>query len=445
MKSQTVKILRYNSEGAGIGALESGKTVFVPFAVSGETVEISVSGEQKNFAFGKLEKVIEASTNRVTPVCPVYGRCGGCALMHISYEKQLEIKKEIVQGSLKRIAGIDFEPADTVPSPDSFGYRNKTSLSVSAAGGGPSIGFYETGSHNVAGIDSCPICGGWLSPVIDIFKKYIAGYKVPVYDSATGKGLIRHIVARRFLGTVQICAVINGAALPETKALIAMLQEKCSSFSLSLSVNTAKTEIILGDKIIKLSGGGKQAGSIAGIKYSAGIDSFLQVNTKVAESLYLKALELSEADENDTVIDAYSGIGILTALFARKARKVYGIETVPAAVADANALMRENGIGNAQNILGDCGKILPRLVEEIGRDFIAVLDPPRKGCDKAVVDALIQNPARKIIYISCDPATLSRDLKLLTAPGTYRLTYCQPFDMFPQTPNIETLSCLTRI
>ena len=391
-KHETVKILRYNSDGAGVGTLASGKTVFVPFTAAGETVEISVVQEQKNYAIAETVKIIEASPDRVSPRCPVFGKCGGCQLMHISYEKQLEIKRDILRGALKRIGGIDFEPEAAAPSTP-FCYRNKAALFKAQAGGKTSAGFYASNSHDIVDIEYCPICGDWLTKIISDFRaKNAAG------DCVT---------ARRIGGRVQ-CA--------------------------------------FGDRNAALSGGERLNGECAGIKYSVDINSFLQVNPDVAETMYLKALELSGVNENDIVIDAYSGIGILTALFARRAKKAYGIEIVPQAVADANRLMLENGITNAENILADCGRELPRLLNHsaVGR-LIIILDPPRKGCDRAVVDALIQYPADKIIYISCDPATLSRDLKLLTAGNIYKLTYARPFDMFPQTSNIEALICLEKI
>ena len=383
--------MRYNSDGAGVATLANGKTVFVPFTAAGETVEISVTREQKNFAEAKIERIIGASPDRVSPLCPVYGRCGGCQLMHISYKKQLEIKRDILRGALKRIGGIDFQPSDTVPSAP-FGYRNKAALFTVKSGGEQLTGFYASGSHDVVDIKTCPICGDWLTKIIsDIRVKNTAG------DCVT---------ARCIGGRVQ-CA--------------------------------------RGDRNAALSGGERLNGQFLGIKYSADINSFLQVNMGIAEKLYLKALELSCVGKNDVVIDAYSGIGILTALFARRAKKAYGMEIVPQAVADANRLMRENGITNAENILADCGKELPRLLNHPAQRLTVVLDPPRKGCDKAVIDALIQTPADKIIYISCDPATLSRDLKLLTGSNIYKLTYVQPFDMFPQTADIEALVCLEKI
>ncbi len=456
---EIVKIQRYNSEGEGVGVLNSGKSVFVPFTAAGETVEIDIVHEKKNLALGKLARVIKASPDRTPPVCPAYTRCGGCSLMHIDYQKQLEIKTGIVAGALKKIGGLDFEPLPCVPSPDTFGCRNKAGLPVSIGGGETVIGFYEKGSHNVANIDSCPIHGGWLDEIIAVFRQYITEYGVTVYDENTKKGLIRHIVARRLSGGLQICAVINGAALPHQEALIEALSKRFDDFSLLISINTVHNNVIMGDRTLALFGDEKLQGSTCGISYSVGIDSFLQVNAKVSEAMYFKAVEIARAGKADTVIDAYSGIGIMTAMFAKPARYVYGMEIVPQATHDADMLMKANGITNVKNITADCGKALPALIGRVRKEtadsaakaggqedgkLIVVLDPPRKGCDPAVISALNKCRADRIIYISCDPATLARDLKQLTVPGAYTLEYVQPFDMFPQTANVETLVCLER-
>lgn len=464
----TVTVDSLGINGEGVARLDSGMAVFVTGALKGETVRIKLILVKKNFAIGKLIEVITPSQDRVAPKCPVFGKCGGCALQHLKYESQTGYKSEYVKDTLARVGGVECEVVPCVPSDKYYAYRNKIQLPVTDGGtSGINIGFFRGGSHDVVDIERCDLHEDWADKLIATVRQFARLTGAKGYNEISGKGLLRHIVARFIDGKIVVCVVINARELTGAEVFSRLLSERFGTdWGLYTSVNTARTNVIMGAAPVHISGLKTLDGFIGGVKYSVRIESFLQVNEAVAEKIYTKAVKLASGIQGDIIIDAYSGIGILTAMLSKTAKAAVGIEIVEPATKDADATMRLNGIDNVINITGDCGELLPRVLDAIytgggnpnaAASFVkarlnntdttpkvtVVLDPARKGCDQPVLDALLRHPVDNIIYISCNPATLSRDVGILRSG--YTVTYAQAYDMFPQTPHVETVVLMSRV
>lgn len=436
---------------------------FVPFSLIGEKIKFKVLKVTKNIAFCKLLEVLTPAEQRVRPRCRVYGKCGGCQLQHLRYKDQLKLKTSTVKDCLKKIAGIDFEVMPCVKSDLEYEYRNKLQLPVRNDNGEVKIGFFAQNSHRIVEVSECPIQNSWCSDIISAVKQFITENKISCYDEFSGEGLVRHVVVRKVDLSLIITIVINGQSLPNYQELIKILSLKFKKFSLFINENTGSNNVILGDKFKLLFGEQRYYTEEFGIKYPVNVQSFMQVNNYVKSKLYSSVIDLIKADENTIVIDAYSGAGLMTALLSKTAKKAYGIEIISEAVEAGNELAKQNGLEDkVYNICAPCEDELPKLITNSmveNAKISVVLDPPRKGCDKKVLDAILSAKPDKVVYVSCSPQTLARDLGVLT--GTlaydgselkkstninpiYQIEKVQPFDMFPQTKHVETLVCLAR-
>ena len=440
---------------------------FVPFALVGEKVTFKVLKVSKTkegyIAFCKLIEVLTPADERVRPQCKYFRKCGGCALQHLKYKEQLKAKTQTVKDCFRKIAGITLNPKNAVKSDLEYAYRNKLQLPIRNTKDGNFLGFFAENSHRLVPITECAIQKEWSTKIIEVFNEFISKYNVSCYNDETKQGLLRHVVVRSVDKSLIICTVINGTELPYADKLIELLGQKFMKFSFYVNENVSDNNVILGDKFTLLYGADKVNTEEFGIKYSIGAQSFMQVNDGVKSRLYSDVVKALELDANTVVIDAYSGAGLMTALFAKNAKKAIGIEIVAEAVESANNLAKANGLTNKMvNICAPCEVELPRVINEVknGNDKVAVvLDPPRKGCDYNVLQAVLSAKPDKIVYVSCSPQTLARDVGILTGTlaydgnelkkvlepnGEYEICSAQAYDMFPQTKHVETLVCLVR-
>ena len=432
----TIVSMGCNMEGI---ARHDGFVIFVPFAILGEEVEIKILKVQKDYAYAKLLNVLSPSTYRTQPLCPYFTKCGGCDCQHIDYAYACELKRDMVKSTLEHICKCPIIVNNTVSSDNSYFYRNKVAFPVSPCS--RKIGMYAPNSHRIVEIDNCLIQNKWVKELINCVNEYIEKSGVSVYDETTEKGTLRHVVARGNDDGVLVTLVINGNGLKNTKPLIDLLQSKFENFGLNLNINTKKSNAILTDKFVNICGLKELKFDEFGVKYAVGNGSFLQVNNYIKKAIYNAVLTNIERDE--IVIEGYSGAGLMTAMLASKAKHVYGVEIVEEAVKSADELMKKNDIKNVTNICGKCEEEIPKLIGKIEKSIV-VLDPPRKGCDLKVIEALAKAKPSKIIYVSCAPNTLGRDIKNLTelSCGAYEIESITPFDMFPQTKHVETLAVL---
>lgn len=442
-----IDILSEGMNGEGV-AKADGIVIFVPQTMVGEKVLAEITAIKKSFAIAKVIKIIEPSQYRVIPECKICFKCGGCEMLHIDYNHQLEIKKQNVKNCIDKECRIDSKVDDVVASPKRVGYRNKIQLPVTRQNNQVVAGYFAQDSHKVIPFctqnqeGKCLLNDEAMQGIITSFLNYVAKFNISTYDETNHKGLIRHLVIRKVGDKFAVCVVANGKTLPRYKEFIADLQAKGYDFSLYLSPNERKTNVIMGDEVITLFGEKVLKCNTLGVNYYVSPQSFMQINDDVRDMIYSRVGEIIENSNIDNVIDAYSGIGIMSNIFARYAKKVYAIEIVKQAVDDAKILAKANGNENKiVNICGDCAKELPAVISKLDKSIV-VIDPPRKGCDKAVLDSIIKAGPTKIIYISCNPATLARDLKLLS--DTYSIDSITPYDMFPQTKHVETLVVLSK-
>ena len=463
IKEGTVVAMGMNGEGV---LKDDGKVVFVPFAITGERIKYKILKESDNIVYGKVLEVFTPAEERVRPKCSVFGKCGGCQLQHIRYAAQLKIKEDNIVNCFRKIAFLDVSVKPTVRGDDEFGYRNKLQLPVSVdERGNTVIGFYAENSHRVVPISDCPINAVWTADIIEAFTEYFKLTGLTGYKEASYSGDIREIAVREAKGKLIITVVATIDKLPAQDKLLEILREKVKYvFSLYLNVNRAHNNVIYGDKFIHLYGSKEYSADMLGIKYKVGVQSFMQVNDCVCAKLYSAVNTLADADENTVIIDAYSGAGLMTALLAKHAKKAIGIEIVPEAVRLANALARQNGLAEKiTNYQGKCEEIMPDIIDKEKREgnkTVIVLDPPRKGVELSVIDAVKNSKADKIIYVSCKPSTLARDVGLIvgtlchdgseikkadSVSSDYIVESVRPFDMFAQTKHVETICVLARV
>ena len=420
-----IESLGINGEGV---AKVDGAVVFVPYALPGEKVLAKIIFAKSSFYVAKILNIITSSPFRVLPPCPYFNKCGGCDIQHLCYEQQLLFKQNLVKNNLKNIAKVDVNVLPCEPSPNTLEYRNKFSFPISKNG----VGMFKQNSHEIINIDNCHIQQPWAKDVIQIFNAFIKQSGNSVYDEQTKKGLLKHLVCRMEQNQLLVCVVINGSKLKNANLLIEMLKQKFNKFGLITNINTLCNNVIFGDKFEYFYGLKNITISQNQVLFNVSINSFLQVNSQIANLIYDN---VTNQVENEVVVNAYSGAGLLTAMLAKKAKQVYGIEIIDSAHLNAEELIKLNSITNVKNICGDVKIELPKI-----KNFdTIVLDPPRKGCDKSVIDLINNQKPNKIVYVSCDSATLSRDIKNLT---NYSVELIKPFDMFPQTKHVETLAIL---
>ena len=455
----TVKITDMGTDGEGIGHLEdsdalsgNGYTLFVKDAVLGDTVRAKIVKPKKGYAFARLEEVLEPSPDRVEPVCAYARQCGGCQLQAVSYEKQLAFKDRKVKNNLIRIGGFapDFVE-EIMEAPvgmeHPFHYRNKAQFPVGTDKNGRLIaGFYAGRTHTIIENRDCALGVAENKIVLDIVLDFCTEKKIPAYDETTGKGLLRHVLIRKGFSTGQImvCLILNGSSFAAEQELADRLFEKVPGMtSFSVNSNTERTNVIMGSKTRTIRGKDRIEDTIGGLVFTISPQSFYQVNPVQTENIYSQALSYAGLTGNETVWDLYCGIGTISLFLARQAKQVYGVEIVPQAIDDARQNAVRNGIDNAKFYVGKAEEVLPHLYETEGifADVI-VVDPPRKGCDEECLNTILKMRPKRLVYVSCDSATLARDLKYLCSQG-YALKHGRAFDNFPMGGHVETVIMMT--
>lgn len=432
----------YSSEGLGIVRLD-GAVVFVPQAVRGETIDLKITKVMKTAAAGEIVKIHKPSPDRAQPECPDYGRCGGCDFQHLTYPEELWAKRQRVQDALTRLGGADIRVEEILGAKNPLHYRNKSQYPVGADG---AIGFYRARSHQVVPVKRCLIQPEAADKTAAAVGEWMRRYKVPAYDEATGKGLVRHVYVRvNRKGESLCCVVINGRQAPREPELAAYV---CATVPHTAGVlvnsNTKRGNVILGEKYRTLWGRDYLMDTLCGLEFKLSVPSFYQVNRDQAEALYGKALDYAGLTGRETVLDLYCGIGTISLCLARRAGHVIGAEVVPQAVEDARANALRNGVTNAEFFCGDAGEVAARLAGQGVRPQVICVDPPRKGLAPEVPAVLASMAPDRIVYVSCDPATLARDVKRLEELG-YRAVQAQPVDLFPRTAHVETICLLSKL
>ena len=437
-------ITALSSEGQGIGRID-GYTVFVPYALAGEKVRAHVIKVTSGYAVAKLTEILEKSAERTENTCLVYPRCGGCTLRHLAYSAQLEAKTTQVRDALARLGKFENPvvlPCIGMDNPER--YRNKGSFPMGYDDKFNVVpGFFAQRSHRIVPIADCAIQSSEVMAVTSAVAEWANMYSIPTYDETTRKGLLRHAMARTSAEGV-LALVVTSGKLPHSDALVELLRQKIPNLTgVVHNVNSKDTNVILGDKFITLWGSDRLNTKIAGHSFNASMASFLQVNPVQTEVLYSKALEFLALEGGEQVADVYCGIGTITLMLAEHAAHVTGIECVPAAIVDAKANAKNNGISNVDFICDTAESALPVLVSEGMKLDAAVIDPPRKGCERPALDALADSGVDRIVYVSCNPATMARDCRILADRG-YKLIKAQPVDMFPHTHHVETVALLVK-
>ena len=448
-KEYILDIIGTGYEGEGIAKID-GFPIFIEGAIIGEKVKVLIVKAKKSFAYGKILEILEESEDRITPPCKYFKKCGGCTVQHMNYKKQLEYKHERVMDCVSKIGGLD---RSLVKFPlgmnEPFRYRNKVQLPVGMVNGELSIGFYAQRSHNIINIDECLIQTDVADKVARIFKEWMLKYKIRpasvdgVFDK---KGEIRHLMIRRGFTTNEVMVVIVSTKnnLRHEEELIENLKNEIDGLkSVVLNVNKEATNVILGLECITLYGEDTITDYIGEFKFNISPLSFFQVNPTQTEVLYNKTLEFAKLTGNETVFDVYCGTGTITLFLSQKAKKVYGVEIIDAAIENAKVNAVQNNVDNAEFFVGKSEEVIPNLVKEGIKPEIIVVDPPRKGCDIKLLDSIGEVNPERVVYVSCDPSTLARDLKILEEKG-FETVEVQPVDMFPQTSHIENVALLIR-
>ena len=447
-KEYIVDIVDIGQGGVGIGKYE-GFTVFVDGGLVQDKIKVKITKSKKNYAVGDIVEIIEKSPFRVERKCSESLRqCGGCQIQELDYQKQLDVKTNEVKQVISRIGKLDDVVIhDTLGMEHPFRYRNKAQFPIQKKDNMPVIGFYKKKSHDLISTDECIIQHEVNDKIIKIIKTYIRAYNVSIYDEKTHKGLLRHLVTKVGFttGEVMIVLVANGKKLPYLKELASVLKENIPGFkTLVVNVNTQKTNVILGKENIVAYGDGMIRDYIGELVFEISPLSFFQVNPLQTEVLYNKALEYANLGENDTVFDIYCGIGTISLFLAQKAKKVYGIEIVEDAIKDAKRNAKINNMDNVEFYVGKAEEVVPKMYKEGKRANVVVVDPPRKGCDEKVLDTIVSMEPVRVVYVSCNPSTLARDLAYLNERG-YKCHEIQPVDMFPHSVHVENVAWLSRV
>lgn len=424
----------------------NGMTVFVRGAVTGDHIIAHIIKVKKTYAVGIIKKITQRSPIRTKPDCAVSDKCGGCCFAHISYAAELEIKQTQVADNFKRIGGIDIDLKPIIGSPSSLRYRNKAQYPVGKDGDFAKIGFYAPMSHRIIDCADCALQPEDFKRVVDVFRDWIREKKISVYDETSHKGMLRHIYIRKGFATgeIMVCLVANGKIIPFTDELVAVLKDEISGLkSVILNVNTKNTNVVLGEECITLYGSDYITDELCGLKFNISPLSFYQVNHDGAEILYNKAKEYVGLTGNETLIDLYCGTGTIGLTMAREAKQLIGVEIVPQAVENAKKNAELNSIDNARFICADASEAAEILFKEGIKPDVVILDPPRKGCDGALLETVSRMSPERVVYVSCDSATLARDCARFLEVG-YKVAEATPVDMFPRTGNVECVAYLKR-
>ncbi len=440
-------IISVGYEGEGIAKID-GYPIFIEGAILGEKVKVLIVKVKKNYAYGKLLEVIESSEERIEPKCKVYKRCGGCTVQHMSYKKQLDYKFERVKDCISKIGGLDSLLVQyPIGMEEPERYRNKVQLPVGIVKGELSIGFYAPRSHNIINLDTCLIQDKIADKVAELTREWMIKYNISAasIDGTFNKnGLIRHIMIRKGFTTDEVMVVLVSTRenVKHIDKFIDLIKDNIEGIkSIILNVNEENTNVILGQKCITLWGDDTIIDYIDNFKFNISPLSFFQVNPVQTEKLYSKALEYADLTGDETVFDAYCGTGTITLFLSQKAKKVYGVEIIEPAIINARENARINNIDNAEFFVGKSEEIIPELINKGIKPEVIVVDPPRKGCDIKLLESIGNAKPNRVVYVSCDPSTLARDLKILEEKG-YRTEIVQPVDMFPHTSHVETVALM---
>ncbi len=434
-----LNITGYTSEGGGVGKFD-GQAIFVENVAVGDEILCHIIKSKKNYAIGKVVKILKPSKQRIEPDCKNFKMCGGCSYGHITYEEELRLKEQKVKDAFFYIGGLSPEFKPIIPSPSTARYRNKAQYPVKRENGVLNIGFYAKKSHRVIDGEDCLLQPAEFTAIIEIFRHWINNNNITVYSESLHKGLIRHIYLRKAFNTgeIMVCAVINGSSLPCSDALIDSLKGVQGFKTLVVNINTEKTNVVLGDKCEPIYGNGYITDILCGVKIKLSPLSFYQVNHDGAELLYEKAAEYAALTGKEDILDLYCGTGTIGLSMAKKVNSLIGVEIIPEAIEDAKENARINGINNARFICGDASLAAETLQKEGINPQVIILDPPRKGCSEELLRTVAEISPEKIVYVSCDPATLARDAKRLAELG-YTAVEATPADMFPRTAHVETI------
>lgn len=442
-----LEITTLTNQGSGLGRYND-EVVFVDSSVPGDTLDVHIIKVSKNYAIGKINKVIKPSENRIVSDCDVSTRCGGCAYRHMTYEAELQEKKKYVGDVLQRIGSVTAEPEEILSIEKPQAYRNKALIPVGLDEKGNVVtGFYSRKSHRIIDCDNCRLQMEEFSPIIKAVKRYILENPVTIYDEKTHKGLIRHIYLRRGrnTGDIMVCLVINGDNIPSKQKLIDLLSETDRNIkSIVLNINREKTNVVLGSKTVTIWGEDTIEDILCGLRFRISPLSFYQVNPEGTELLYKRARDYAELKEGEILLDMYCGAGTIGLSMADKAKQIIGVEIIPEAIENAKENAKLNGIENTRFICDDASGAAKALLSEGIKPDVVVLDPPRKGCSKDVIDAVAGMNPQRIVYVSCDAASLARDCAIFREVG-YEVTKVTAVDMFPRTVHVETVVLLSEI
>ena len=449
-KEYVLDIVSQGYEGEGVAKIDGTFPVFIQGALVGEKVKVKIIKAKKTYAYGKLIEVIAESKERCVAKCSIYKRCGGCKLQHSTYKAQLDFKYERVKDCIEKIGKLN---NDIVKYPlgmnEPWRYRNKVQLPIGMINGEIKIGFFAERSHDIIDMDNCLIQDEIADKVVKLTREWIVNNNIKPYN-IDGKydetGILRHIMIRRGFTTNEVMVVIvtNGEKLPYKDEFVSIIKDNIPGIkSIIQNINSKPTNVILGLESKTLWGEDTISDYIGDFRFNISPLSFFQVNPKQTEVLYSKALEYAELTGNETVFDAYCGTGTITLFLSKKAKKVYGVEIIPQAIENAWINAKENNVDNVEFFVGESEVVIPDLINKGVKADVVVVDPPRKGCDKKLLDAISNIDAKRIVYVSCDPSTLARDLAILEDNG-YKTLEVQPVDMFPHTAHIENVAKLVK-
>ncbi len=431
--------------GEGVAKVD-GFPIFIPAAMPGDELEVEIVKTKKNFGFGRIKNIINPSSTRVHPRCDKFGICGGCQTMSLAYETQLEFKEKRVKDSIQRIGKINTPVSTIIGMEDPWNYRNKAQFPIGINGNRVVMGFYRQGTHDIVNSTKCYIQHPTIDKVREVMRAFIVEHNISLYDEDTGKGLIRHLVVKVGFTTeeVMVILVINGEKLPHEGHLVENLKQVIPGLvSVCVNYNKKKTNVVMGSRVDVVYGSNYLTDRLDQLTFRISPHAFFQVNPEQTIKLYDKALEFACLSKKDNVMDIYCGIGTISLFAAQKAGKVLGIESVEAAVKDAKINAEINNIKNVEYVAGKAEVVMSKYASAGYAPDVIIVDPPRKGCDETVLEAMVRMNPSRIVYVSCNPATLARDLKILEEQG-YKTVKIQPIDMFPHSAHVETVVLMSR-
>ncbi|MEK4230829.1 23S rRNA (uracil(1939)-C(5))-methyltransferase RlmD [Solibacillus sp. FSL H8-0538] len=440
----TVYIEDLTHDGNGVAKID-GYPLFIQGALPGETVEIHVLKTLKNYGFAKVVEILEPSSDRVEAPCVYFSQCGGCQVQHLSYEGQLKWKQNMVANVMKRLGKIDAPVLPVKGMDNPWNYRNKAQIPFAQNEAGEAIaGFYKTKSHNIVDMERCLIQTGEADAIMGQLKDELATLGIRTYNEKSHQGMLRHVVVRKGRATneVMVVLVTKSRKFPQAQAAVEKIRELVPNVtSIVQNVNGDKTNVIFGNETVTLWGKDAIEDTIGNVRFEISARSFYQVNPEQTEVLYKQALDYAQLTGTETVIDAYCGIGSISLFLAQQAKLVMGVEIVPQAIEDAKRNAELNGFTNTYFEAGPAEEVIPRWYAEGKEADVLVVDPPRKGCDEALLNTIIEQKPKRVVYVSCNPGTLARDLRILE-DGGYKTQEVQPVDMFPHTTHCEAVAWL---